>query len=80
MMNHSCILVLLKNVYDARPITNGSPLTRLANRRTSVGQDYEMSDHRNIVVHDNCHTGYSVVQRLRCTLHQKQFMVVNRVR
>ena len=34
-------------MYDARPITNGSPLRRLANRRTSVGQDYEMSDHRN---------------------------------
>ena len=53
------------------PITNGSPLRRLANRRTSVGQDYEMSDRRNIVVHDNYRTRYSVVQRLRCILHQK---------
>ena len=33
-------------VYDARPITNGSLLRRLANRRTSVGQDYETSDRR----------------------------------
>ena len=71
---------LLYNVYDARPITNGSPLRRLANRRTSVGQDYETSDHRNIVVHDNYRTRYSVVQRLGCILHHKQFMVANRVR
>ena len=45
----------------------------------SVGQDYETSDYRNIVVHDNYHTRYPVVQRLRCILHQKQFMVVYRV-
>ena len=67
-------------MYDARPITNGSLLRRLANRRTSVGQDYETSDRRNIVVHDNYRTRYSVVQRLRCILYQKQFIVVNRVR
>ena len=57
-------------VYDARPITNGSLLRRLANRRTSVGQDYETSDRRNIVIHDNYRTRYSVVQRLQC-IHQK---------
>ena len=34
-------------MYDARPITNGSLLRRLANRCTSVGQDYEMSDRHN---------------------------------
>ena len=71
---------LLSNVYDARPITNGSLLRRLANRRTSVGQDYKTPDRRNIVVHDNYRTRYSVVQRLRCIPHQKQFMVANRVR
>ena len=67
-------------MYDARPITNGSPLRRLANRRMSVGQDYEMSDRRNIIVHDNYRTRYFVVQHLRCILHQKHLMVVNRVR
>ena len=71
---------LLWNVYDARPIRNGSLLRRLANHRTSIGQDYETLDRRNIVVHDNYRTRYSVVQRLRCIPHQKQFMVANRVR
>ena len=52
---------LLQNVYDARPITNGSLLRRLANCRTSVGHDYETSDRRNIVVHDNYRACYSVV-------------------
>ena len=51
-------------MYDARTITNGSLLRILANRHTSVGQDYEMSDRRNIVVHDNYRTRYFVVQRL----------------
>ena len=67
-------------MYDARPITNGSLLRRLDNRRMSVEQHYETLDHRNIVIHDNYRTRYSVVQRLRCILHQKQFMVANRVR
>ena len=70
---------LLYNMYDARPITNGSLLIRLANRRTSVRQDYKTSDRRNIVIHDNYCTRYSVVQRLRCILHQKKLMVANRV-
>ena len=52
-------------VYDARPITNGSLLRRLANCRTSVGQDYETSDRRNIVVHDNYHTHSLFPNRMR---------------
>ena len=51
-------------MYDVQPITNGSPLRRLANRRTSVGQDYGTLDRRNIVVHDNYRTRYYVVQHL----------------
>ena len=58
-------------MYDVQPITNGSPLRRLANRRMSVGQDYETLDRRNIIVHDNYGTRYYVVQCLRCILHQK---------
>ena len=46
-------------MYDAWPITNGSLLRRLANRRTSVGQDYETSDRHNILVHDNYHTRFA---------------------
>ena len=64
-------------IYDARPSQmvhyyrtcmlrgpSQTPLIRLANHHTSVRQDYETSDHRNIVVHDNYRTRYSVVQHL----------------